>query len=77
MGVVLGPDVPHFLSGLFHDPAHGGVRGFGFAALDGARHVHMQLQRFVVRKMRHQAVFRAAGENLAHQVMQLGEHRIA
>jgi hypothetical protein len=51
--------------------------GLSFAALDGTRHVHVQLQGLVVWQVRHQAMFRPAGKNFPHQVMQLREHGIA
>jgi hypothetical protein len=75
--VVLGPDVPHLFGELFHDPAHGCMGGAGLAPLDGTGHINVQLQRFVVRQMRHEAVLGPAGQNFGHQVLELGKHGVA
>lgn len=67
----------HLLSELFHDPAHGGMGGVGLTALDGAGHVNVKLKCFVVRQIWHQAVFRPAGEDLGHKILELGKHGVA
>ena len=51
--------------------------GVRLAALDGAGHIHVQLQRLVVRQVRHQAVLGAPGQDLGDEVVQLGKHGVA
>jgi hypothetical protein len=67
----------HFFGELLHDPAHGGVRCAGLTALDGAGHVNVQLQGFMIRQVRHEAVLRPAGKDLGHKIMELGKHGVA
>ncbi|MET3350620.1 UNVERIFIED_ORG: hypothetical protein ABID57_002312 [Arthrobacter sp. UYEF1] len=67
----------NFFGELFHDPAHGGMRGSGFSPLDGAGHVNVQLQRIVMRQVGHQPVLRPAGEDLGYKCLELGKHGVA
>ncbi|MCB5293116.1 hypothetical protein BJQ90_02561 [Arthrobacter sp. SO3] len=53
------------------------MRRVCLAALDGAGDVDVQLQRLVLRQVRHQAVFGASGQHLGDELVQLGKHGVA